>query len=173
MQSSVTEVHRLSNCGFLSTAPPGKSPSLFICFILKSLLKLLQYCFCLMFLGFGWEVCAILSSWQGSKCESHALCAGRQCLNHWTTREGPQIFFFEKNFFSKQFHCKHSARCIWLRNLIWDCLGSTPATPELISFLPSGNLLTLSKCHCPHLENRDFNSAYFMGLYEGLYEIST
>ena len=172
MQSSVIEVCRLSNCGFLSTAPPGQSPSLFICFILKSLLNLLQYCFCLMFLAFGWEACAILSSWQGSKRESRALCAGRQCLNHWTTREVPQIFFFlKKNLFSKQFHCKYSARCIWLRNLIWDCLGSTPATPEFISFLSSGNLLTLSKCHCPHLENRDFKSAYFMGLYEGLYAI--
>ena len=121
-----------------------------------------------MLLVFGWEACGILSSWQGSKCEPCALEG-----NVLTTGPPgkPLKSFFFNLFFSKQFHCKYSARCIWLRNLIWDCLGSTPHTPELTSFLPSGNLLTLSKCHCPHLENRDFKSAYFMVLYEGLYEI--
>lgn len=121
-----------------------------------------------MLLVFGWEACGILSSWQGSKCEPCAL-EGNVLA---TGPPGkPLKSFFFNLFFSKQFHCKYSARCIWLRNLIWDCLGSTPHTPELTSFLPSGNLLTLSKCHCPHLENRDFKSAYFMVLYEGLYEI--
>ena len=45
--------------------------SLFCCFFfwcgpfLKSLLNLLQYCFCLMFWVFGSEACWILAPWQG------------------------------------------------------------------------------------------------------------
>ena len=45
---------------------------------LKSLLNLLQYCFCLrsVFFFFGWEACT--------------PCIGRWSLNHWTTREVPK-----------------------------------------------------------------------------------
>ena len=40
---------------------------------LKSLLNLLQYCFCIMFWFFDWEVFGILASWSGIEPASPAL----------------------------------------------------------------------------------------------------
>ena len=72
--------------GFLSTVPLEK----FWCGpLLKSLLNLLQYCFCSMLWFFGYEACGILASHQGS---NHTFCLGRWSLNHWTTRKVPCIF---------------------------------------------------------------------------------
>ena len=41
--------------------------------ILKSLLNVLQYCFCLLFWFFGREVCGVLAVWPGIEPEPHAL----------------------------------------------------------------------------------------------------
>ena len=54
---------------------------------LRSLLNLLQYCFCFMF--FGYEACGILAPRPGV--EPCAPCIGRQSLNHWTAREVPSL----------------------------------------------------------------------------------
>jgi len=40
---------------------------------LKSLLNMLQYCFCIMFWIFDWEVFGILASWSGIEPTSPAL----------------------------------------------------------------------------------------------------
>ena len=52
---------------------------------LKSLLNLLQYCFCFMLWFFGhwgmWDLSSPTRDW------THTPCIGRQTLNHWTARE--------------------------------------------------------------------------------------
>ena len=55
----------------------------------KSLLNLLQYCFCFMFWIFGQEACGILVPQPGIK-PAHP-CSERQSLNHWTIREVPLL----------------------------------------------------------------------------------
>ena len=57
----------------------------FFFFFLKSLLNLLQYCFCFMFWFFG---CKAPGDW------TPVPCIGRRSLNHWTTREIPSISFY-------------------------------------------------------------------------------
>ena len=52
-------------------------------FFFKSLLNLLQHCFCFMFLFFGQEACGILASRLGIEPTIPALGGS---LNHWTTR---------------------------------------------------------------------------------------
>ena len=54
---------------------------------LKSLLNLLQYCFCFMFWFFGCDACGILAPRPGIEPAPPAL----EGLNHWTTREIPKV----------------------------------------------------------------------------------
>ena len=55
---------------------------------LKSLLNLLQYCFCFMFWFFGlWDLSSL------TRDQTHTLCIGRQSLNHWTSREVPLFVY--------------------------------------------------------------------------------
>ena len=54
---------------------------------LKSLLNLLQYCFCFMFWFFWPQGMWDLSSLTGD--QTRIPCIGRRSLNHWTTREVP------------------------------------------------------------------------------------
>ena len=53
--------------------------------LFKSLLNLLQYCFCFIFWFLGQKACGILASWPGIE----TPCIGRQSLNHRTAREFP------------------------------------------------------------------------------------
>ena len=59
---------------------------------LKSLLNLLQYCFCFMFWFFDHEAGRIFSSL--TRDQTCTPCIGRQTLNHWTTREVPIYYIF-------------------------------------------------------------------------------
>ena len=54
---------------------------------LKSLLNLLQYCFCFMFWFSGHASCGILPPWTRNL--TPTLSTERWILNHWTTREFP------------------------------------------------------------------------------------
>ena len=58
---------------------------------LKSLLSLLQHCFCFMslFWFFGLKACGVLGPRPGIKPISP--CIGRQSLHGWTTREVPHV----------------------------------------------------------------------------------
>ena len=58
---------------------------------LKSLLNLLQYCFCFMFWFFGHKAFGNLSC--PTRDRIHTPYIARQSLNHWTTRETPQHAF--------------------------------------------------------------------------------
>ena len=58
---------------------------------LKSLLNLLQYCFCFMLWCFWSQGMWDLSS--PTRDRTHHPCTGRWSLNHWTTREGPYWTF--------------------------------------------------------------------------------
>ena len=51
---------------------------------LKSLLNLLQYCFCFMFWFFGHNTCGILAPWPGIELQ---LLHWKINLNHWTAME--------------------------------------------------------------------------------------
>ena len=57
---------------------------------LKSLLNLLQYCFCFMFWFFGcdWPR-GVQNLSSPTRDWTHTPCIGRQSLNHWTVREIP------------------------------------------------------------------------------------
>ena len=80
---------------------------------LKSLLNLLQYCFC--GLCFSFLITRYVRSYSPTRYWTHTLCIGRQILNHWTERKVPPIslinffFFFLQgtkfHWFLKQ-HCK-------------------------------------------------------------------
>ena len=59
--------------------------------LLKSLLNLLQYCFCFMFWFFGREACGILAPRPGMEPASPA--SEVWSLNHWTAREVPWAHF--------------------------------------------------------------------------------
>ena len=48
-------------------------PSTFLLLFLKSLLNLLQYCFCFMSWCFGWEACGISAPWLGIEITTPAL----------------------------------------------------------------------------------------------------
>ena len=56
---------------------------------LKSLLNLLQYCFCFMFWFFGlqgmWNLRSLIRDWTWTP------CIGRWTPNHWTSREIPGL----------------------------------------------------------------------------------
>ena len=72
--------------------------SIFLCgLFLKSLLNLLQHCFCFMFFFLAmWDLGSLTKDW------THIPCTGRWCLNHWTTREVPSLlnyFYFSAFFF--------------------------------------------------------------------------
>ena len=54
---------------------------------------MLHYCFCFMLWIFGHEAYAILAS--GPGINPHPL-TGTWTLNHWTTREVPDVFFLKK-----------------------------------------------------------------------------
>ena len=54
-------------------------------------LNLLQHCVWFTFWFFGCESCGIWAPWPGI--ELTLRCVERQSLNHWTTREVPQINF--------------------------------------------------------------------------------
>ena len=59
---------------------------------LKSLLNLLQYCFCFMFCGFFWP----RGMWDLSsptRDRTLTYCIGRRSPNHWTTREVPNASY--------------------------------------------------------------------------------
>ena len=76
--------------------------SLWVCVScgLKSLLHLLQYCFCwFRFCFSGYEACGILVPWPGIK----SPCIGRQSLNHWTTRSPNTVLLLVKLYFSVYF----------------------------------------------------------------------
>ena len=60
---------------------------------LKSLLRLLQYCFCFGFLAGG--MCDLSFLTRDQTCTP---CIRRQCLNHWTAREVPCCCFLMINF---------------------------------------------------------------------------
>ena len=70
-----------------------------LCFFFKkSLLDLLQYCFCLTFFGvflpWGmWDLSFLARDW------THAPYTGRWSLNHWTSREVPMCWIFVNFFF--------------------------------------------------------------------------
>ena len=68
---------------------------------LKSLLNLLQYCFCFMFWFFGHKAQGTLPPQPGIKSAFLALEGG---LNPWTTREVPQIHPLEVSFCDKDLH---------------------------------------------------------------------
>ena len=53
---------------------------------LKSLLNLLQYCFCFMLWVFGCQACGILAPLRRTEVTP---CTERWSLNHWTSREVP------------------------------------------------------------------------------------
>ena len=59
---------------------------------LKSLLNLLQYCFCFMLWFFGHKACGILAPRPGIK-PVPPPAVEAQSLNHWATREVPQISY--------------------------------------------------------------------------------
>ena len=63
---------------------------------LKSLLNLLQYCFCFMFWFFGCQACGILALQSGI--EPPTPCIGTRSLNHWTTEKEVTGLF--KNIYS-------------------------------------------------------------------------
>ena len=67
-------------------------PLIFWCrSFLKSLLNLLQYCFCFMFWGcWPWGMWVLSSL---TRDQILTLCSGKQSLNHWTTREVPTHSF--------------------------------------------------------------------------------
>ena len=62
----------------------------------KSLLNLLQYCFCFRFWFFWYQAMWVLSS--ETRDPAHTPCNGRQRLNHWTTREAPRDTFLNSQF---------------------------------------------------------------------------
>ena len=62
----------------------------------KSLLSLLQYCFCLMIWFFDHEAWGILALQPGNK--PAALCIGRQSCNHWTVRKVPSSSIWKPSF---------------------------------------------------------------------------
>ena len=57
---------------------------------LKSLLNLVQYCFCFMFLFFVHEACEILVPYPGTK---PTPCALDSSLNHWTPGKSQVLWF--------------------------------------------------------------------------------
>ena len=57
---------------------------------LKSLLSLVQYCFCFMFLFFVHEACEILVPYPGTK---PTPCALDSSLNHWTPGKSQVLWF--------------------------------------------------------------------------------
>ena len=58
----------------------------------KSLLSLLQHCFCFLYFGFfGHEACGILAPWPGIEPTPPALEVWN--LNHWVAREVPSVTF--------------------------------------------------------------------------------
>ena len=65
---------------------------------LKSILNLLQYCYCFMFWSFWpwgtWHLSSL------TRDQTHNPCTGRQSLNHWTTREVPVGLCFYCTSFS-------------------------------------------------------------------------
>ena len=79
---------------FSTTAPPGKT---FFLFFLKSLLNLLQYCFCFVFWFFGHQACGILAPRPGIKPASPALEG--EVLNTGLPGKSPGSFFLTSYFF--------------------------------------------------------------------------
>ena len=71
---------------------------------LKSLLNLLQYCFCFMFWFFGHKACGILIPWPGIRPTNPAM--EMQSLSPWTTREVPRVVI-ALSFFSLPFSYIH------------------------------------------------------------------
>ena len=77
--------------GLAPLSPPSLQPiqySLFICFLLKSLLGLLPHCFYFTFWLFGHKAVWDLSSL--TRNGTHTPCIGRQSLDPWTPREVPK-----------------------------------------------------------------------------------
>ena len=106
---------------------------------LKSLLTLLQHCFCFMFWFLGQEACGILVPRPGI--EPRISCPGRQSLNHWTAGEVPKVcllFFFIVEWIS-----------VSLYDCFWGFVVSWPSLPlEQNVFL---DLLLGWWCHRPCL----------------------
>ena len=61
---------------------------------LKSLLNLLQHCFCFMFWFFGLKAWGILAPWPRIK---PTPCSGRQSLNQWPPGKSLNFSFFEES----------------------------------------------------------------------------
>ena len=70
---------------FFTTQTSGK-PKIWCGPFLKSLLNLLQCCFCFMLWFFGHKACGL-----GTRDQSSIPCIEKQSLNHWTTRQVPSI----------------------------------------------------------------------------------
>ena len=73
-----------------------QSSLFFFFYQIKSLLNLLQYCFCSVLVFWWcvmWDLSFLTRDW------THTSCMGRQGLNHWTNREVPKISFIFFNFF--------------------------------------------------------------------------
>ena len=85
---------------------------------LKSLLTLLQHCFCFMFWFLGQEACGILVPRPGI--ELWISCSGRQSLNHWTSGEVPKVcllFSFVVEWIAVSLH-----DCFWGSVVSWPSL---------------------------------------------------
>ena len=75
--------------GLIGITPSSFLQNLLCGPFLKSLLNLLQYCFCLMFWFQGLQGMCDLSSW--IRDQTYTLCIRRCSLNNWTTREVPPL----------------------------------------------------------------------------------
>ena len=95
---------------------------------LKSLLNLLQYCFCFMFWFSGCEACGILIPSPGIK--PAFPCKGRWSLNHWTAREVP---------------CNSWAKALVSINQPFTCNPCLPL-PHLASTAQEDNVNCLTGC---------------------------
>ena len=75
---------------------PGSGNFLIVSIFLKSLLNLLQYCFCYGLGFFGQGAYGILALGFGSWTRNwtHIPCIGRWSLNRWITREVSSLYFY-------------------------------------------------------------------------------
>ena len=74
---------------------------LFLCrSLLKSLLNMLKYCFCLIFHFFG--LCSMWDLSSPTRNRTCTPCIGRQSLNHWGARKAPRILAFKVSFLTPQ-----------------------------------------------------------------------
>ena len=110
---------------------------------LKSLLNLLQYCFCSLFWFFGHETCS-----SPNRDQTHTPCIGWWSLNHGTTSEVPHLAFW---YLEREFP---SCTCQWCAfSHQWVCL-SCPLSLRDLSIIPWGDDL------CKHFSAGNLYIAY-------------